>query len=97
MKGSGYWVAFVVGVNMETGKKHYSFLAFNATNRFNAMRAIEQSLPENPEYIRPDGTLIPHQTVLLQQIKPELHSKYLECFIETVEELHNNASISHVA
>ena len=90
-----YWVVFVLGINMETGKRHYSFLTLHAKNRFQVIQEVPKLLPENPEYVKQDGTLIPHQIVLMQQIKPEQHEMYLQCFVETVQEMNQNIRMTH--
>ena len=66
-----YWAAFVLCHNSEAGKISGSFLSFWAQNRFQAMKAIEHQLPENPVYLDEKGQPRPFSLLDLRQIKPQ--------------------------
>jgi hypothetical protein len=80
-----YWVAIILCRNEETGRIMSSFLAFWAKNRFYALQAVRNMLPENPEYLDASGNLRPFDLIELKTIKEAEHEFYQAAFFESFQ------------
>ena len=89
-----YWVAMVVGQHPETKRVHFSFLAFWALNRFEALKQLRKSLPDNTELLESNGNLIPFKIIELKVIEEKQHEMYLLAFNEMVHTFTSGAYIS---
>lgn len=83
---SRHWVAFVIGLNKEKRKTVASFIAFDAMNKFEALKTVERMLPENPNWVISDGKLIEFNIVALEQSKPEEDDERMQFFVERFAE-----------
>ena len=77
-----HWVAFVIGLNKEKMKTVASFIAFDAINKFEALRTVEKMLPESSNWVSSDGKLIEFSVVALEQSKPEEDNDRMQAFVE---------------
>jgi len=75
-----YWGAFVCCYNPDTNRLLGSFLSFWARNRFEALQAVRDHLPANPEYLDEAGKLRAFTLIDLRQIKPEESVEWAELF-----------------
>lgn len=77
-----YWVAVVICRNEETGQTHASFLTFWARNRFYALEAVRNMLPERSEYVDAFGKLRPFRFIELKPIRENEAILYQGAFLE---------------
>lgn len=75
-----HWAAFIVCEVTETRQISASFLAFWAQNRYQAGRAIEGMLPDNPKFVDDGGKLRPFTVLALQQCRPDETQKYASAY-----------------
>jgi len=76
-----YWGAFVYCYNPDVNKILGSFISFWARNKFEALNALRDHLPANPDYLDASGELRPYTLLDLRQIKPEESAEWAELFM----------------
>lgn len=77
------WVVFVIGYSEEYGQMLASFLSFNALNRFEALKRVEQVLPDNPKWLTRTGELLDFNILSLHQCDPAEVESYAMEYVDS--------------
>lgn len=82
-----HWIAVCFGIAYEQGRVVASCMTLWATNRFDALNQIKERLPENENWVAPNGKLRPFRVLSLEQCAPSEAEERAMIYMQSLYEL----------